>query len=917
MPGLAVFPQLRQSTQKLRPERLLLLCFFEHRGIVTVPQNISFLQRFSKFEIDVYNFCGCHQPYRLPRSFDLSEYTGIVVHNSLAYNVDNLRELDADLAIRFKDYGGIKVIFKQDENYKARGTAAYLGENRFDVVFTCLPEGERQKVYPREVVGDITFTQMLTGYVTPDMRDGLLERYAGERDIDVGYRGSLQPLEFGRLCYEKQTIGRDFLAATEGMSLRCDISSRWEDRFFGDDWLRFLCRCKGVLGVESGASIFDLDGDVARTIDAFNASSPVGKDSAEYPELLLERLKGFEGNVYYNQISPRHLEAAATKTLQIMFEGKYSGMLVPGKHFVELKRDFSNVAEVVHILRDDAARTAIVEAAYRDIIAAPTYWIETFVDGFDEVIERQIERKAWKKPAVWLAPLREDRINVLLLCAHHPDRDPRIGWIQRNAPPGMAIHVFGVHHDANGSASVDGDPQAGFTVVLERALDHSLALSRILPSGGAEAPGVEEALSLAWLASMTPAQVSRIYGVTGEHPVAVVQSFGPYFLNLAAPLVESGGRVDGIDAIIACDLETLLPAVFLKHRFGCPLIYDAHEFWPDAYDHFTPAEFEFWQAFERKLLVHVDDAVTVTRGLAEFMSGFYGKRFGLLPNCEPLTALNALDAGRETDDRFRLGIDREEVAFLVQGGFSRGRGFELLIDAWEHTDARAKLFLRGPDSAYKEGLKARAAARNQLDVRIFFPDAVREAELVVAASFADVGIIPYEPVSINNRHCGPNKLSQYMAAGIPVLSNRLQSVEQILRDGDCGLLADFTNTADIVRCVDALTNDVVLRQRFAENARKHFIDHYNWNVVAAAFYASVASLANMRDGRRRVYGRSVLRPAMPIFTVFQPETDRKPRPMRALAKTCARLLWRLIPRRLRLALVARMRGVLTRVLSAL
>lgn len=914
MSGLSIFPALTQTTQKFRPERLLLLCHFDHRGIVTVPQNIAFLQRFSKFEIDVYNFLGCNKPYRLPESFDLGEYAGIVLHNSLAYDVENLLELDAHLSVRFKDYGGIKAIFKQDENYKARRTAAYLGENKFDVVFTCLPESERQKVYPREVVGDIEFTQMLTGYVTPDLRDGLFERYNVARDIDVGYRGSLQPLEFGRLCYEKQTIGRDFLDATQGMSLRCDISSRWEDRFSGDDWLRFLCRCKAVLGVESGASIFDLDGEVQQAIDAFKASSPVSENSLDYPEKFLEHLKPFEGNVYYNQISPRHLEAAATKTLQIMFEGQYSGILVSGKHFVELKRDFSNIDDVVEILREDSARKAIVEAAYRDIIEAPTYWVETFAAIFDDAIQKRIDKRQWAQPAVMLAPLREDSVNVLLLCAHRPERDPRIGWLQRNAPAGMVIHVLATNHgDSVGGVTVAGDAQSGYAVVVDRASSPVLALSRILPQGETEAPGAEQALLLQWMASMLPGQMPRIFGITESQAIFSAQSLGKYMLSVAGPLVEFGGRIRGIDAIIACDLETLLPAVFLKSRFSVPLIYDAHEFWPDSYDAFTPAEFEFWQGFERKLLEHTDEAVTVSPGLATFMSNFYGRHFGFLPNCEPRTALHYQKTDGLDSGDFRLDLAADQVAFVVQAGFGPGRGFELLIDAWHKTDRRAKLFLRGPDGAYKQALMARARNLNLLGTRILFPEAVSESELVAAASYADVGIIPYEPKSINNRYCGPNKLSQYLAAGIPVLSNRLQFVEQILCDGDCGVVADFTDVAALVECVDALAADAELRRRLGENARTHFASSYNWNVVSQPFYASITALVNASDVPQRVRGVSTIRAALPIMPAH-PVVRQWARP---IVRTCLLVLWRSFPLRARSTLRTRARAALTRVLSVL
>lgn len=925
MSGLSIFPRLMQSSPKQRPERLLLLCYYSHRGIVTVPQNISFLQRVSNFEIDVYNFAGSASPFRLPANIDLGEYTGVVLHNSLAYNVDNLRELDANLAVQFKNYGGLKVIFKQDENHKSRETAKYLGEKKFDIVFTCLPESEREKVYPREVVGDITFSQMLTGYVTPDLRDGLLERFAGPRDIDVGYRGSLQPLNFGRLCYEKRSIGESFLKATADMSLKCDISSRWEDRFSGDDWFKFLCRSKAVLGVESGASIFDLDGEVALAIRQFNATCAVDENDPEYAERLLEHLKHFEGNVYYNQVSPRHFEAAATKTLQIMFEGRYSDILVPGKHFVELKRDFSNIREVIEVLRDEEARTAIIETAYRDIVVAPTYWIETFVAGFDDVLRRCIDRKTWAKPAVQLPALRGDRTNVLLLCAHHPDRDPRIGWIQRNAPKGMVVHVLGIESDLAEGISIAGDEESGLSMIVTRTKSASVSLGRILPDGADNVPGVAEATYLAWIASMRPDDVARVFGVPTAYRVAVAQSIADYFLNTAASVIDVGSRIQGIDAIIACDLEVLLPAAFLKHRLGVQVMYDAHEFWPDSDDASAAAEFELWQNLERRLLPYVDDAVTVTPGLAEIMSNFYGRPFGYLPNCEPRDILEKIANRKGDASRFALERQEGEVAFLVQGNFASGRGFDALINLWSHTDARAKLFLRGPDRPYKEELKLLAKQLNLLDTRVFFPAAVDEADLVPAAALADVGVIPYEPRSINNYHCGPNKLSQYMAAGVPVLSNRLQFVESILRAGDCGIVADLTSVPDFVGAVNALTEDIALRRRLGNNGRNYFASDYNWNAASGAFYQAVASMAGPQSVAGRVFLPSTVRAPQPVLqsgvtdtlTVGTVKAWGNRERTHGAAHEVLRFVWHVVPARVRRGIRHRARAALSRILAVL
>ena len=116
------------------------------------------------------------------------------------------------------------------------------------------------KVYPRDVVGNVDFVHAFTGYVSPALR-ALKRLDVSDRSIDISYRGSIQPLEFGRLGYEKRGIGFDVAAATaDAPDIRVDISSRWEDRIGGYAWFDFLSQSKVVLGAESGSNLIRLHG---------------------------------------------------------------------------------------------------------------------------------------------------------------------------------------------------------------------------------------------------------------------------------------------------------------------------------------------------------------------------------------------------------------------------------------------------------------------------------------------------------------------------------------------------------------------------------------------------------------------------------------------------------------------------------
>ncbi|WP_210497506.1 hypothetical protein, partial [Microvirga antarctica] len=160
--------------------------------------------------------------------------------------------------------------------------------------------------------------------------------------------------------------------------LTIDISSRWEDRINGTAWFDFLGRSKVVLGVESGSNLFDFDGKVAawcRTYEAENAG--LDRDSREfYTKAHDAYLHRFEGNVNYAQISPRHFEAAVCNAAQILYEGTYSGIFLPNRHFFPLKRDLSNLAEALDFARDEARLKEFVDRTYAEVVLNPAYHYE-------------------------------------------------------------------------------------------------------------------------------------------------------------------------------------------------------------------------------------------------------------------------------------------------------------------------------------------------------------------------------------------------------------------------------------------------------------------------------------------------------------------------------------------------------------
>ena len=214
-----------------------------------------------------------------------------------------------------------------------------------------------------------------------------VERFArphADRPLDVVYRGRSIPFWLGRLGQDKVEIGQGFVDRARGTDLRVDISWSESDRIYGDDWYAFFGSSRATLGTESGASIVDFDGSVERLTNTYLAEHP----SASFSDVERDVLARFEGNAIIRVISPRAFEAATLRTAMVNFEGEYSGILTPWRHYIPLKRDLSNFSEVIEAIEDRQAVGEMVERTHDEIIASGEWSLTRFIATFDDDIER-------------------------------------------------------------------------------------------------------------------------------------------------------------------------------------------------------------------------------------------------------------------------------------------------------------------------------------------------------------------------------------------------------------------------------------------------------------------------------------------------------------------------------------------------
>ncbi|UVT19419.1 MAG: glycosyltransferase [Nitrospira sp.] len=457
---------------------------------------------------------------------------------------------------------------------------------------------------------------------------------------------------------------------------------------------------------------------------------------------------------------------------------------------------------------------------------------------------------------------------ILMLVPHEPEEDPRVGWVIDLCKEVGRTDVLGFSWlvGARPYRQYDGHvfiervfPRSN---VRKKALGHVLQLLcnpthtilvsskcrrllRLMRMEGIVRPILERRM----MSKIRSAHISRPSPENLSRPTLRSITMGA--LRRAWPslvscidilrgmqviyrtLYERARAVSIVPRVILChDIYALLAAVKLKKLMGCAVIYDSHEVWPEAFLEAGMLERRVIAFIERKAIRQADAVITVNPQVARYLERQYGiEHVVAVPNAEPLRKDVEPSSARPVTFPIKI---------LVQGRIVPGRGFEELLNAWALIDdERAVLLLRSPMNEYFQRLCEvhRDLISNE---RIRIEEAVAEDQLVEAASRADVGVIPYRGPNLNHVYCCPNKLSQYMQAGLAILStSETQYVSQILSQYKCGLTYDPSSPDGLKEAVKLLINDTTLLCSLKENAHKATHAGFNWACLSLPYRQTI------------------------------------------------------------------------------
>ena len=184
--------------------------------------------------------------------------------------------------------------------------------------------------------------------------------------------------------------------------------------------------------------------------------------------------------------------------------------------------------------------------------------------------------------------------------------------------------------------------------------------------------------------------------------------------------------------------------------------------------------------------------------------------------------------------RERLDIRADQTIFLYQGSLSKGRGIEILLDVFSTLDTD-KIVLVCMGYGPLESL-VRETAQEQSSV--FFYPAVSPDVLLDYTSSADFGVSFIEDLCLSYRYCLPNKMFEYLMAGLPVLTSCLPEMKRFVETEGVGIVVGENTAEGFKRAIKAsLSQDYGAIQRNVFAARKKYCWEDQEKVLKDIYYA--------------------------------------------------------------------------------
>lgn len=252
------------------------------------------------------------------------------------------------------------------------------------------------------------------------------------------------------------------------------------------------------------------------------------------------------------------------------------------------------------------------------------------------------------------------------------------------------------------------------------------------------------------------------------------------------------------DLYLANDLDTTAPNYIVSRLRKKQLIYDTHEYFTGVPElERSPLKKKAWKKLEDFTFSRIKTIYTVNKSLSDQYEAEYGRALPIVRNVPvtkniPAAAMPQSWAGKKV--------------LLMQGaGINEGRGGIELLEAMKYLPDEYLLVYIGSGTHWDHI----TAMRKEwgLEHKVEMTGKMPPAQLMANTKLAHIGFTLDKPDDKNYLYNLPNKVFDYMHAGVPIIASPIPEVKKIFDEYPCGILVNAVEPRQIADAVLALDGD--------------------------------------------------------------------------------------------------------------
>lgn len=277
-----------------------------------------------------------------------------------------------------------------------------------------------------------------------------------------------------------------------------------------------------------------------------------------------------------------------------------------------------------------------------------------------------------------------------------------------------------------------------------------------------------------------------------------------------------------VDIYHANDLDTLLAnylAAIIRRK---PIVYDSHEYFtgvPEIQN--KKLVKKVWQTIEQFIFPKLKHIITVNQSIAQLFKDEYNKDLRILRNVPNKVETLKLKSKSE------LNIVEDKDIIITQGaGININRGIEELVEAMQYLN-NVCLIIIGDGDVIPQ-LKKRVLEL-KLENSIIFKGRMPYHEMMQYTQHAKLGITIDKDTNTNYKYSLPNKLFDFIHAGIPILASKIIEVEKIIKNYQIGLFINNHEPTHIANQIKYALDNKELMSEWKSNTH-HASKELNWEI---------------------------------------------------------------------------------------